>query len=281
MTDKMFIFLITICLSIFSALGQGGFNAELGPFQKVEIEQFILVGDPLTRTGDRATHSYTYDGNGNVSELVTSTGTLAGHYEYGPFGEPLRATGAMAAQNPFRFSTKYADNDAGLLYYGYRYYQPSTGRWINRDPFDENGGMNLYGYVCDDPMNQIDLLGLVTFSGSPEWTSTVSGVAPNPRTAVFTHTIGTAKYIMESGEMLVSFKNTDTMSTTATLQNIVPTSNTTPNGGPALPSVFNINVMCSTSTALTYTVIFVVEVTYIECGVTYTASKQYNKQYTF
>jgi len=45
------------------------------------------VGGLLTRASGETTHSYTYDGNGNVSELVTSAGTVAGHYEYGPFGQ--------------------------------------------------------------------------------------------------------------------------------------------------------------------------------------------------
>jgi RHS repeat-associated protein len=54
----------------------------------------------------------------------------------GPFGELLRATGPMAMANPFRFSTKYQDGETDLLYYGYRYYNASTGRWNSRDPLD-------------------------------------------------------------------------------------------------------------------------------------------------
>jgi RHS repeat-associated protein len=44
-------------------------------------------------------------------------------------------------------------------YYGYRYYHPQTGRWINRDPIEERGGLNLYGFVGNDGVNQWDLLG--------------------------------------------------------------------------------------------------------------------------
>jgi RHS repeat-associated protein len=40
----------------------------------------------------------------------------------------------MAKANPFRFSTKYQDDETDLFYYGYRYYSASTGRWISRDP---------------------------------------------------------------------------------------------------------------------------------------------------
>ena len=49
----------------------------------------------------------------------------------------------------------------GLVsYYGYRYYTPQTGRWINRDPIEENGGLNLYGFVSNDAISVNDLIGL-------------------------------------------------------------------------------------------------------------------------
>jgi len=63
-------------------------------------------------------------------------GSVVAQYEYGPFAEPLRATGPLAADNPFRFSTKYTDLETGLIYYGYRYYSPSLGRWLSRDPVE-------------------------------------------------------------------------------------------------------------------------------------------------
>ena len=73
-------------------------------------------------------HFVAYDGNGNVAGLVKAAdGTVTARYEYGPFGEVIRATGPMAKANPFRFSTKFQDDETDLLYYGYRYYNPSTG----------------------------------------------------------------------------------------------------------------------------------------------------------
>jgi len=47
----------------------------------------------------------------------------------------------------------------GLRYYGYRYYDPLTGRWPSRDPIGERGGINLYGFVWNDGLNKVDLLG--------------------------------------------------------------------------------------------------------------------------
>jgi RHS repeat-associated protein len=74
----------------------------------------------------------------------------------------------MAKANPFRFSTKYQDNETDLFYYGCRYYNPSTGRWISRDPIEEQGGLNLHGFVGNNSINKLDLLGL-TLVQSMEW----------------------------------------------------------------------------------------------------------------
>ena len=116
-----------------------------------------------------------YDGNGNVAVLVDGdTGAAGAVYEYGPFGELIRSSGTYAATCPVRFSTKYQDKETDLLYYGYRYYNPSTGRWPNRDPLGEPGfellqdgtpdvlgdGPNLYCFVENDPIGGYDFLGL-------------------------------------------------------------------------------------------------------------------------
>jgi RHS repeat-associated protein len=110
-------------------------------------------------------HFVAYDGNGNVMGLVDSTnGAFTARYEYGPFGEPLRATGPEDA-NHFRFSTKYYDSESGLYYYGYRYYDPLTGRWMSVDPIGESGGLNKFAFALNEPPNTYDGLGLWTARG--------------------------------------------------------------------------------------------------------------------
>jgi len=100
-----------------------------------------------------------------VAGLVNGAdGTLAANYEYGPFGEVIRATGPMAKVNPFRFSSKYQDEESDLLYYGYRYYKASTGTWVSRDPDEEDGGDNIYGIVDANAINSFDALGLKTIT---------------------------------------------------------------------------------------------------------------------
>ena len=102
-----------------------------------------------------------YDGNGNVTGLVDANARMvAATYEYGPFGELLRASGPQARSNPLRFSTKYQDDETELSYYGYRYYSANLGRWINRDPSEEQNGDSLYSFVGNDAVGRTDVLGL-------------------------------------------------------------------------------------------------------------------------
>ena len=103
-----------------------------------------------------------YDGNGNVSEYVNAAGAEVAHFEYDPFGNLTVDDQGNAASFPYRFSTKPQDAVTGLYYYGYRYYDPMTGRWPSRDPIGERGGINLYGFVGNDAVNGLDVLGLTS-----------------------------------------------------------------------------------------------------------------------
>jgi len=88
------------------------------------------------------------------------SGTVEARYEYGPFGESLRASGnTIAGKNPFRFSTKYVDSENGFAYYGFRYYSPETGRWFNRDPLEESGDVNIAVFGNNDSINHVDPYG--------------------------------------------------------------------------------------------------------------------------
>jgi RHS repeat-associated protein len=107
-----------------------------------------------------------FDGNGNVTVLLNAdSGAIEASYEYSPFGELLRASGSYAAANPLRFSTKWQDQESGLLYYGYRYYSPREGRFISRDPLEEQGGLNLYAFCGNDGINRWDYLGQLSLKG--------------------------------------------------------------------------------------------------------------------
>jgi len=60
----------------------------------------------------------------------------------------------------FQKSLEINDLGLGVAYYGYRYYDPITGRWPSRDPIEEEGGVNLYGFVGNDGVDNLDYLGL-------------------------------------------------------------------------------------------------------------------------
>jgi RHS repeat-associated protein len=125
------------------------------------IGGLLWVNDPSTLNSQPSTHLVSYDGNGNVVALVNAAdGSESARYVYGPFGEVIRATGPMAKANPFRFSTKYQDDETDLLYYGRRYYSASTGRWISRDPIEERGGADMYCFIQNGPQTGVDPNGL-------------------------------------------------------------------------------------------------------------------------
>ncbi|RJP75702.1 MAG: RHS repeat-associated core domain-containing protein, partial [Desulfobacteraceae bacterium] len=127
------------------------------------------VGGLLAVVDGTDTYQYCYDGNGNVGQIVNAAdGAIAAHYEYDPFGKFNYSSGSYADENAFKFSTKYHDTDTRLIYFGYRCYDPELGRWINRDPSGESGGVNLYVIVQNDVVNQSDYLGLRNLTTTEE-----------------------------------------------------------------------------------------------------------------
>jgi RHS repeat-associated protein len=88
-------------------------------------------------------------------------GTVVALYEYDPFHRLLRVTGPLGLVNPFLAATKFFDWETSLYYYGFRYFNPQTGRWLSADPASEKGGINLFTFVRNEPIRRADLLGLM------------------------------------------------------------------------------------------------------------------------
>jgi len=124
--------------------------------------------------GAASPHAYYYcDGNGNVTYLISTNQGVAARYLYDAFGNILSQSGPLADANVYRFSSMEFHINSGLCYYLYRFYDPGLQRWINRDPVEEDGGINLYGYVGNNPINVVDPLGLWQYYGNwggPDWT---------------------------------------------------------------------------------------------------------------
>ncbi|MCC6357300.1 MAG: RHS repeat-associated core domain-containing protein, partial [Phycisphaerales bacterium] len=116
-------------------------------------------------TGDDLAYVYMYDANGNVGQICdlsqsTASASIVAKYEYDAYGNAPVSSGSYASANTYRFSTKPWDDETGLGYWGYRYYDPRLGRWMSRDPLDEIGGLNLYAFLENGPIAYIDSLGL-------------------------------------------------------------------------------------------------------------------------
>ncbi|GEM_PF-3339778 len=103
----------------------------------------IKNGDSQTNTSESLTASIQYDAFGNVA---SSSGTWSGPFAYG---------------GPYGYQS---DPDSGLKLLGHRYYDPSTGRFLTRDPVKD--GRNWYGYCGNNPANQVDPKGLWLLTSS-------------------------------------------------------------------------------------------------------------------
>ena len=146
---------------------------EPGMSAATQMDQFVwdptepIASRPLAWNRNNATSYYTHDGNKNVSEVVAANGVITAHYEYAPFGVVLGMHGESASLNPWRFSCEYADDDFATVYYNYRYYEPSLGRWGCRDVLEEVYSLNLYLYCNNGPSLSFDLLGNSWLDFSP------------------------------------------------------------------------------------------------------------------
>ena len=89
---------------------------------------------------------------------VDENGVKVASYTYDVFGYSLSASGSMRDTFPHRFSTKWQDNQTLLYDYGYRWYWPDIGRWMNRDLIGEEGGMNLSGFCKNNTIEFFDPL---------------------------------------------------------------------------------------------------------------------------
>ena len=145
-----------------SLQGAGGIGGLLARSDKPQVTPQIL--SPVNPRPQNVLSSFYHsDGSGNVTALVEPNGFPVAAYEYDPFGNVLLMSGLMAGVNHYRFSSKEWNNNAGIYYYGYRFYDPNLLRWPNRDPMGEFGGLNLYGYVYNDPLGMLDPYGLALF----------------------------------------------------------------------------------------------------------------------
>lgn len=109
-------------------------------------------------TPDASPRYYTRDHLGNVREVTDSGGNVRARYDYDPYGRVTKVSGNV--DSDFLYTGHYYHAPSGLHLALYRAYDADLGRWLNRDPIEEEGGVNLYGYVGNDPENKTDPFGL-------------------------------------------------------------------------------------------------------------------------
>lgn len=110
-----------------------------------------------------------YDLQGNIVCLVDpQKRKIVESYRYSAFGEEEiinergRVVADSAVGNPWRYRGKRVDKETGLIYFGQRYYDPRTGRWISPDPAGNIDGPNLYTFAHNNPMTYVDYFGLAS-----------------------------------------------------------------------------------------------------------------------
>jgi RHS repeat-associated protein len=114
----------------------------------------------VSRHVGATTTFYTFDNRGNVAQRLSSTGTVVSTDVYDAYGKRSSPT---AQTDPFGYGGQYGyytDTETGLHYLTNRYYDANAGRFLTRDPAGYDGGINLYGYVGNNPANGADPLGL-------------------------------------------------------------------------------------------------------------------------
>ena len=110
----------------------------------------------LERSDARGDVWYQYDQQGNVIQRLDDSGNVLSSDLYDAYGNLLSGGDTS---DPYGYNAQdgyYTDHETGLILCTHRYYDPMVGRWINRDPIGYAGGINLYGYCGNGPMDDED-----------------------------------------------------------------------------------------------------------------------------
>ena len=122
------------------------------------FSQGVQISSSLQNSNTPLSLFYTRDHLGSIREITDNTGVLRARYDYDPYGRRTKVSGDLDAD--FGFTGHYFHAASGLNLTWFRPYEADWGRWCCADPIKEEGGINIYNYVANNPVNQVDLLGL-------------------------------------------------------------------------------------------------------------------------
>ena len=111
---------------------------------------------PLALQKDGTWYTYGWDLTKTICEVYRNNGTLGTSYTYTPYGQ-VSASGSV--EQPIQWSSEFNDTELGLVYYNYRHYNPTDGRWMGTDPVYTNAHTCIY--VGNAPVSFYDVLGLL------------------------------------------------------------------------------------------------------------------------
>jgi RHS repeat-associated protein len=132
------------------------------------------------------------DQAGTLRVVTDSTGAVVKRIDYDTFGNVVGDTNPAFAV-PFGFAGGLHDRDTGLVRFGYRDYDPETGRWTAKDPILFAGGdVDLYGYCLGDPVNFNDPLGLLVFGLHAGGSGGIGGTLEGSGALLVDHTLDVA-----------------------------------------------------------------------------------------
>jgi RHS repeat-associated protein len=120
--------------------------------------RYFAQGEQRETSADSGNYFYTFDHLGSVRELLDNSGTVRARYDYDLWGNRTKVSGDLDCD--FGFTSYWFHPPSGLHLSPTRLYSSAFGRFLSPDPIGERGGMNLYGYVGNDPVNAVDPLGL-------------------------------------------------------------------------------------------------------------------------
>ena len=119
-----------------------------------------VIDEPLIMEKSGSSFFYHADGLGSITELTNSSGTVAQRYTYSSFGK-IESQLDLNLSQPYTFTGRELDQETGLYYYRARYFDGSTGRFLQEDPLGlSNEVVNLYAYVLNNPTTLFDPDGL-------------------------------------------------------------------------------------------------------------------------